>query len=222
VPLPEAADRAWTVVGVVSNMDGDSARGVRAQAFVYVPLAQLPGRPVDVLIRSSRDLAALLPRVTSAIAQVNPDEPLTDVRSAAAEHAREYWYVGYFAMFYIAFAAFALLLAVIGVYGVVAQTTAERTREFGIRIALGADRGRLYRLVFTQTIALAGLGVVFGLAGAAATTRLLGWLLFGSSPTDPAMLGGAAALLALTTLLASAWPARRVARLDAVRALKAE
>lgn len=222
LPLTETADRAWTVVGVVSNMDGDAARGVRAQAFVYVPLAQLPGRPVDLLIRSQRDLTSLLPRVTSAIAEVNPDEPLTDIRSAAAEHAREYWYVGYFAMFYIAFAAFALLLAVIGVYGVVAQAAAERTREFGIRIALGADRSRLYRLVFRQATMLAVLGVLFGLAGAAATTRLLGWLLFGSSPTDPVLLGGSALVLVAAMFLASALPARRVARLDAVNALKAE
>jgi predicted permease len=222
LPLPAAPDVWWTVVGVVSNMEGEAAGAARVQAFLYVPLAQLPGRPVDVLIRSTRDQASMLQEVRAAIAQVNPDEPLTDIRSAEEEHARQYWFVGYFAMFYLAFAAFALLLAVVGVYGVVAQAIGERTREFGIRIALGADRARLYRLVLGHTLTLTAAGVVFGLAGAAASTRFLGWLLFGASPTDPLIFGGSALALAATALVASWVPARRVAHLDPVRALKGE
>jgi ABC-type antimicrobial peptide transport system permease subunit len=153
---------------------------------------------------------------------MDPDEPLTGVHTAIDEHAQQAWFIGYFAMFYLTFAAVALLLAAVGVYGVVSQTMGERTREFGIRLALGADRASLYRLVLGQTGALVGIGLAIGLAGTAAGTRLLAALLFGANPTDPLMLGSASVLLACTALGASVVPARRAAHVDPVRALKAD
>jgi len=173
-------------------------------------------------VRTTGDSAAAMAAIRAAVSAIDPDQPLTNIRSALEEHRRGYWFVGYFAVFYLTFAVFALLLAIIGVYGVVSQTVGERTREFGIRAALGADRQRLYRLVLGRSLVLAAIGGALGLAGSAFATRLLGWLLFGANPNDPRMLGAALATLILTVLVASYLPARRAARIDPVIVLRQE
>jgi putative ABC transport system permease protein len=230
LPIASASDW-WTVVGVVSNADGPSTPSRRAAPYVYLPLATMPARPVDVIVRRpfqtsetsrSADVAAVGESLRATLAAIDADEPVTNVRSAREEHARQYWFVGYFATFYAAFAAFALLLAAIGVYGVVSQTVGERMREFGVRVALGADRQRLYRLVLGQAMRLSVIGIAAGLAGALALTRVLGALLFSTSPTDPLALGSAAAILAASAVGASYLPARRAARVDPLVVLKSE
>lgn len=212
----------WTIVGVVSNLEGAPRPGRPASPQVYVPLDQRPGRPVRLLWRSTRTAADVLPHVRAALAAVDPDEPLADVRTAPEDAARGYWFVGYFAAFYGAFGAFALAIAVIGVYGVTAQTVGERMREFGIRVALGADRPALYRLVLGRSLFVATIGVVIGLSGALLVTRFIGFLLFGADPQDPAVFASVSVLLAASTLLASYWPARKAARLDPATVLRSE
>lgn len=220
---PDRPDDPWrTIVGIVSNYEGDAAPGRPVNPYVYIPLEQSPGRPVDVMVRTSGDATGALTAIRSAVAAVDPDQPLTNVRSAVEEHRRGYWFVGYFAVFYATFAAFALALAVIGVYGVVAQAVSERTREFGIRAALGANRARLYQLVLGRSLLLAAIGGAIGLAGSAFATRLLGWLLFGANPNDPQVLGAALATLGTTVLVASYFPARRAARVDPGVVLRSE
>ena len=220
---PDQPGDPWrTVVGIVSNFEGDPAPGRRVNPYVYVPLAQAPARPVDIMVRTTGDATAAITAVRSAVAAIDPDQPLTNIRSAVEEHRRGYWFVGYFALFYATFAVFALALAVIGVYGVVSQAVGERTREFGIRAALGADRVRLYRLVLGRSLALAAIGAAIGLAGSAFATRLLGWLLFGANPNDPRMLASAVATLAVTVVVASYLPARRAARVEPVIVLRNE
>jgi ABC-type antimicrobial peptide transport system permease subunit len=177
---------------------------------------------VRLFVRSPLDAAAIMPRIVEAIHAADPDEPVTDIHSAEEEHARGYWFVGYFAAFYTAFGAFALLLAVIGVYGVVSQSVSERTREFGIRVALGASRRRLYRVILGRTLALAVVGIALGLAGARLTTHLLGAILFGANPNDPAVLAFVGSVLIVVMLAASYLPARRAARIDPVQTLRAE
>ena len=210
------------IIGIVSNYEGDSAPGRRVNPYVYVPLEQSPGRPLNVMVRTAGDATAVIAAIRSAVAAFDPDQPLTNIRSAEEEHQRGYWFVGYFAAFYATFAGFALALAVIGVYGVVSQAVGERTREFGIRAALGANRTRLYRLVLGRSLLLAAIGGAIGLAGSAFATRLLGGLLFGTDPNDPRMLGGAVATLAITVVVASYLPARRAARVDPVIVLRSE
>jgi ABC-type antimicrobial peptide transport system permease subunit len=120
------------------------------------------------------------------------------------------------------FGGLAVTLAAIGLYGVVAHGVGLRSREFGVRIALGATPGDLARLVLTGAGALAVGGVVLGTAGALASTRVLTHLLYGVAPSDPGTLAGAAVLLALVVLFAAWLPARRAARVDPMTALRSE
>jgi putative ABC transport system permease protein len=116
----------------------------------------------------------------------------------------------------------ALLLGAVGIYGVIAYITARRTREIGIRMALGAQAADIGRLVLGQGMAVAGTGIVIGLAGALVITRLMGALLYDTSPTDPLTFAAVVPLLAMAALLACWVPARRAMRADPVVALRCE
>jgi predicted permease len=208
-----------TVIGVV----GDVRFGTlsqKAQPDAYISYAQSsPGRAV-VFLRTVGDPASVAPAARAALHEVAPFTPVFDVQlmkkrvNAATSQAR------LSAGLLIAFAAMALILAAMGTYGVMAFAVTQRTREVGIRVALGADRGSVLRLFTVEGLTLAGIGTVLGLAGAIAATRLLRTMLFGVTPGDPATFVGIAIVAIGATLLASWVPARRAAALDPVKALK--
>jgi predicted permease len=217
-PLP------WlTIVGVIANTDGVARAGARLAPWVYVPFAQAPGRPAQLIVRgTTADPLALVPTVRAEVAAIDPDLPIDDVRSGRTDLARRFWHIRTLALILGSLAAFAGLLAAIGIYGLVAYSVACRTREIGIRMALGAERADVLRLVGRQGAALAALGLALGLAGSAALTRLLGSLLYGTSPLDPLVLLAVGLVLVAIAFAATIVPARRATRVDPMTALRVE
>ncbi|HEX6107186.1 MAG TPA: ABC transporter permease [Gemmatimonadales bacterium] len=216
-----------TVVGVVGDV---RHRGLSAdpRPEMYLPHQQFPAgtgtpqRSLYVVVRSSGDPASLATALHTTVAGLDPDVPLAEVQTM--EEALGTWAAErrLTMMVVTAFALTALLLGAVGIYGIMAHLVAQRTREFGIRMALGAVPVEILRLVLRQGTWLSVLGIAAGLVGALALTRVLGDLLFRIAPTDPLTLAGTAVLLALVAAAASAIPALRATRVDPIDALRSE
>ena len=216
--------RPWgTVVGVVGDVKQESLASENTAAF-YVPVAQW--RWVDpvqsLVVRTSGDAVALATAVKRAVWSVNRNKPITRVvtmqqlieRTASARRLAS--------MIYTAFAVAALLLAAVGLYGVISGRVAERTREIGIRTALGATSRDIVRGVLANGLSLTAAGIVIGAAGASATSRLLETLLYGITRADPATYAGVIALLGAAAALACWAPARRAAAVDPAITLRSD
>lgn len=188
---------------------------------VYVPATHDPWGSMYLLVRGA-DAAALVSPLRHVVAAIDPDIPVSGITTMPELLARSWSEQQFDSAVVAAFAAAALLLALIGLYGVIAYGVAQRARELGVRLALGAERRDVVALVLREGLALALLGIALGAGGALLATRLLRGLLFGITPTDPLVFGGVALLLAGTALVASWLPARRAARLDPMRVLRAE
>jgi putative ABC transport system permease protein len=196
---------------------------------IYVPVhqplfANRPTPPLSlyVAVRTSGDPAALAPVVRREVAAVDPEQPLANVRTMEERLAESVAQRRFNMTLLGVFACVALLLAGVGVYGVMAYAVARRTHEIGIRVALGAQRGDVVRLVLRQGMWLALAGVGLGVVGAYAATRLMSGLLYGVSPTDPLTFLGVSALLTAAALLACLLPARRATKVDPMVALRYE
>jgi putative ABC transport system permease protein len=207
------------VVGDVKHRSLDLESGPEA----YVSYLQAPTSSASLVIRSAAiDPTSVLPSVRNIVGQLDRDLPVADVRTmndllsdSVASRRFNMFLLGSFAMV-------ALLLAGVGIYGVMAYSVAQRTREIGIRIALGAQARDVLKLVVGQGMYTAMIGVGIGLAGAFGLTRVMASLLFGVSPTDPVIFAAVALLLSLTALVACYIPARRAAKVDALDALRSE
>jgi ABC-type antimicrobial peptide transport system permease subunit len=152
--------------------------------------------------------------------EADPQLPAYRVLSMDANIERSYWQQSLYGKMFGAFAVIALVLAAVGVYGVISYAVSQRTQEIGVRVALGAQRGDVVRLIVAQGATLGGIGIAIGLIGALLVTRFLRTLLFGVSPFDVPSFAGVAAMLAAIALLASYLPARRAAKVDPVEALR--
>jgi len=210
---------AREIVGVVADVRA-SAIADPALPAMYVPFAQRPVSNLTLAVRTGGNPVWLINPIRAAVRALDPDQPvssvaaMSDIVAASVQQPRDRTtLIGVFALI-------ALLLAAIGVYGVMAYGVNERTREIGVRVALGADPGDVVRLVIRGALGMTLLGVVLGLAGGFMTSRLLGSLLFGVETTDlPTFLVAAVVILAVAAL-ASWLPARRAARVDPVVALR--
>lgn len=207
------------VVGVVGN--------VRHQALeqeggleVYLPLTQVPMSSVELVVRTKLAPESLASGVRAALRSVDPALPtaefqmLDDIVSRAVSPRR------FLMLLLAAFALAALVLASIGIYGVVSYTVSQRTREIGIRMALGATSAQVQRHVMTQTIALVGCGILIGTAGAVILARLMESLLFRLEPGDPVTFGATISALLLVALSAGYFPALRASHVDPISALR--
>ena len=210
-----------TVVGVVGDV---RQRGldVPIRDTMYVPHVQQPSRGFTVVVRTVSSPLALVDPVRRTIHGLDRDLPISSVFTMDRVMVRSLWQPRLFSWIFGVFAGAALLLAVVGVYGVVSYSVAQRTREIGIRVALGAGRGRIRAMVLNQGMRATFVGLGIGLACAVAVTRLMGALLYGMSPTDPITFGFVTLVLAATALVACLVPALRATSVDPIVALRYE
>jgi ABC-type antimicrobial peptide transport system permease subunit len=218
--------KPWvTVVGIVGTVKRDSLNSA-GEVSVYLPTGNTAGfwfpTQMTVVVRAESDLSTLTSRLRTAVASVDASvpvkavRPLDDLVASSAARAR-------FTMLLLAtFALVALTLGAVGVYGVVAYAVARRTREIGVRMALGARASDVLAMVLREGGALTAIGVALGSAGALATSRVLAGFLFGVTPKDPAVFVTVPIVLAIVALGACVVPARRAARVDPVTALKSD
>jgi ABC-type antimicrobial peptide transport system permease subunit len=174
------------------------------------------------VIRTDMDPLSLTSGVGNAVRALDPELPLADVKTMEQVVDATIARPRVIAVLLTTFALMALVLAGVGVYGVMAYSVAERTREIGVRMALGASPGAVFRLVLNQALKLITVGVVFGFVAAGVLTRLLKTLLFETEPLDPWTFGITALVLVAVATLASYVPARRGTRVPPVQALRAE
>lgn len=206
------------VIGIVGGVRQrpDSA----APPIAYVPLAQSPRSGMVVFVRASNRAAAIGNEIRRAVHDVAPQLPLFDMQTMTARTASATAQARFRALLLAAFATVALLLAAIGVYGVMSFAVAARTREIGIRMALGAEGARVQRVIIAEGLGLVAAGSIVGLAGALAAARLLRTFLFDLTPGDPVTYAGVLIVLAGAALIASWIPARRASRVDPLTALR--
>ena len=214
-------DTAWfTIVGVVGAVREEDAT-MPPRPHLYVSLPQVGGNRLSLAVRANGS-AAVIANVRRAVAEVEPLIPLDEVRSLSSVIEGTYATRRLTKILLSGFAVAGLLLAAVGIYGVMSLNVAHRSREFGIRLAVGADPRALVRLVLVEGAVLAALGVVLGIAGAIVVTRWIATLLYDVSPTDPAVLIALPLGLAAIALAACYAPARRAARSDPLSVLRAE
>jgi putative ABC transport system permease protein len=219
---PSDPDVRWmTVVGVVGDVLHERLNG-QAYPQVYIPFEQSPERSMVVVARTSGDPMAIVPAVRRAIAGLDADLPLADVSTLEDRKAVSLARPRVNATVLGGFALAALVLAAVGIYGVVAYGVVQRTRELGIRMALGAGRSTLLRMVVRQGMMPVLGGMAFGLVGALAGGRLLRGLLFGVGSSDPTILALVTGFLVAVALAAMYLPARRASRSDPMIALRVD
>jgi predicted lysophospholipase L1 biosynthesis ABC-type transport system permease subunit len=215
-------DAGWvTVVGVVGDVR-HSGPSEPPQPQVYTTHEQDARIFACVVARTAGDPMAMAAPMRAALWSVDKDQPVWKVRAMEDLVTGARGTARAMSLLVGVFAAVALALAAVGIYGVMAYAVSQRTREIGIRMALGAASGRVLRLVVGRALLLTGIAIVIGAAGATALARLLGTLLFGVGPADPFTFATAALALATVGTLAAYLPARRAARIDPVRALAEE
>jgi putative ABC transport system permease protein len=214
-------DIAWEVVGVIGDEKIGGPEDVRS-AGVYVSNEQTPVYGMILNIRANLNPLTLQKPITAAIRSVNKDQAISDIRSVDQIRDQSMGGRRLVSVLLGTFATVALILAGLGIYGVISYNVAQRTREMGIRAALGATERTLLRLILDRGVRLTLIGLAIGTAGAIALTRLMATLLFGVGARDPLTMVSVGVILAGVAIMASYVPARRATRVDPVVALRYE
>ena len=217
---PEANEPWHTIVGVVGAVKHESLSLTRRKT-VYLPHAEITMDDMALAVRAANP-ESLAPMIRGQVKAMDPDLPIINVRTMIEVVSLSVWQPRLYAILFGVFAAVALALASVGIYGVMAYSVFERTREIGVRVALGAQRRDVLKLVVSQGMTLALIGAGAGLGASLALTRLMQSLLFEVSASDPLTFAGLAALLSFVALLACYLPARRATKVDPMIALRCE
>ena len=218
---PPTDGAGGTVVGVVGNVK-ESGLDEEHLAEIYIPYAQKPVKGMDVVLRTSVPPLSLATAVRSVVHDLDPDLPVARLETLSQIVAVSIAQPRFYTTLLTAFAGTALFLAALGLFGVISVGVSQRTREIGVRMALGARTEDVLRLVLREAATLALVGIAVGLVLALALSRALGTLLFDVSPTDPLTFAAAPLVLLLTALVAASLPARRAAHVDPIEALRCE
>jgi putative ABC transport system permease protein len=211
-----------TVLGVVGRvkMEGLSQDSNRVQG--YFPFEQVPNGGMTVIIKGASDPNQLIGAVRQQIKNIDPDQPIYSIRTMDDIRAESVAPERLNLTLLSIFASIALVLAIVGIYGVMSYSVTQRTHEIGIRMAIGAQTGDVFRMIMGQGMTLALIGIVIGLVGAFALTRLMTTMLFGVEPTDPVTFSVIAVLLTGVAVLACYLPGRRATKVDPVVSLRYE
>ena len=213
----------FTVIGIVQDFRHFQGPNSEPQGpAAYIPYPYQASLNTGITIRVAGPPAQITPLVREQLRQADPTLPLFEVRTAEELRQLSFWQYGLFGSMFTAFGLIALVLAAIGVYGVLSYSVSQRAQEIGIRMALGAERRRVFSLIVGYGLRLAGIGIVVGLAGAWGVTRLLRTILYNVTATDPLSFGGVAVFLTIMAVLASYLPARRAMAVDPIIALRRE
>jgi len=209
------------IVGVAADVRHGTLAAASRQV-VYYPHAQLPTSGMELVVRTADSNPRIASALRDVIHRMDPDLPVDSVapmteivRASLSDRELEFSILA-------AFALIAVVLAATGIYGVMTYTISQRAQEFGIRLALGASPGNIVRLVGAEGVRLTAVGTIVGLAGAWAASQVLEELLYGVGPSNPIILASAAALLALTALVACVVPSLRALRVDPLTSLRSQ
>jgi len=219
---PSRPGTRWqTIVGVVA----DTKRGGferQPWAETYFPMRQAPDSRAFVFLRTNGDPIALVAAAQAAVWSIDPNQAIASIRTVPELLAQRELNRRFTTLLLGVFASVALVLAIVGTYGVIAHATAQRTQEIGIRIALGADRRTILRMVLTGGLRIAATGLAIGVFGALALTQVLSGLLFGVSARDPLTFVVVPGALLVVALAACGIPARRAMRIEPAIALRGD
>jgi putative ABC transport system permease protein len=218
-----AGPQPWlTVVGIIHNIvQSDNSQGAR-DPLLYLPYRQLPTREMVIVARTLVPPGNLGETFRREVQALDSDLPVTDLRTLDALLWERTWTWRVYGSMFSIFAAIALLLAAVGLYAVIAHGVNQRTQEIGIRIAMGASKSNILRMVFAQGASQLLIGLAVGVAASVAVTQVLGSLLIGVKPADPVTLVAVAIVLSAAGVLGCGIPARRATKVDPIVALRYE
>ncbi len=214
-------NRVWTVVGIVGDVRHTTLRE-EGEPTVYIPLAQAPRRDLTFAVRTRADAAASIPLLREAVWSVDPDIPVTEANTMSSLLAESVGDDRYRTFLTLTFGVVAVILAGVGVFGVTARGVAQRTREIGIRMALGARESGLVGMFLRRTFVVGLAGILAGVIGSAWVSDLLSHFLFGVENRDLLTFGTVSSLLLLVCLAAGYIPAKRAARVAPMDVLREE
>jgi putative ABC transport system permease protein len=210
----------WQIVGVYHNLRGAGFREDFPE--INIPFAQNPWPQASVALKTSGDPKAVIKSVAAAVSSVDPDMPLAGVQTIDEIVSDSLAIDRFSVVLFASFGALGLILAAVGIYGVMAFAVTQRTHEFGVRMALGAQRMRVIRMVLREGTILALGGTLIGLSGAYVVGRVMHGMLFGVDAFDVRAFGASAFLLIVSALLACWFPAWRASRVEPLEALRYE